>query len=67
MYYIQRNTALKINFEISVFASESADYRIDTASGTGRSNTASGTDPILSCRIPSTFSCLRRGGHMGGL
>ena len=31
------------------------DYRSYTASGTGRSDTASGTDPVLGSRHPGTF------------
>jgi hypothetical protein len=34
---------------------ESADYRRDTSSGTGRSYTASGIDPISDSRHPGTF------------
>jgi hypothetical protein len=34
---------------------ERADYRSYTAAGTGRSNTASGTDPISGSRHPGTF------------
>jgi hypothetical protein len=38
-----------------VYTGQSADYRSDTASGTGRSNTASGTDPVLGSRYIGTF------------
>jgi hypothetical protein len=34
---------------------EQADYRSDTSSGTGRSNTTYGTDPISGSRHPGTF------------
>jgi hypothetical protein len=38
-----------------VCTGESADYRSYTASGTGRSNTASEADPISGSRHPGTF------------
>ena len=38
-----------------VCAGESADYRSDTASETGRSNTASEADPISGSRHPGNF------------
>jgi hypothetical protein len=38
-----------------VCAGGSVDYRSYTASGTGRSNTASGTDPFSGSRHPGTF------------
>jgi hypothetical protein len=36
-------------------AGERVDYRSYTASGTGRSNAASGTNPVLSSRYPGSF------------
>jgi hypothetical protein len=38
-----------------VCTGESVDYRSYTASGTGKSNTASGTDPFSGSRHPGTF------------
>jgi hypothetical protein len=38
-----------------VCAGESVDYRSYTASGTGRSDTASGAEPVSSSRHPGTF------------
>ena len=38
-----------------VCTGESTDYRIDTASGIGRIDTASGTDPVSGSRYQGTF------------
>jgi hypothetical protein len=40
---------------------ELADFRSNTVSGTGRSDTASGTDPISGSRHLGTFPNQRRG------
>jgi hypothetical protein len=49
-----------------VCTGESADYWSNTASGTGRSSTASGTDPVSGSRHPGTFPA-RGEVHLGGI
>jgi hypothetical protein len=50
-----------------VCAGESTDYRSYRASGTGRSDTASETDPVFGLQTSRHLTHQRRGVHPGGL
>jgi hypothetical protein len=70
-----RDQSAQVNLQ--TLEGEPADCRSHTPSGTGISNTASGTGssynsfwdrpPFLGSRHPGTFPLQRRGGHLGGL